>query len=46
MTEETELRIQNITAKIALKFCSEAWVLRKGHEQSLEASQMKFLDTH
>jgi len=43
MTEETELRIHNITAKVALKFCSDAWVLRKGYEQSLEASQMKFL---
>ena len=43
MTKETELRIHNITAKVALKFCSEAWMLRKGHEQSLKASQMKFL---
>jgi hypothetical protein len=38
MTKETELRIHNITVKVALKFCSEAWVLRKGREQSLEAS--------
>jgi len=29
MNKETKLRIQNITAKAALKFGSEAWVLRK-----------------
>jgi hypothetical protein len=29
MTKETNLRIQNITAKAALKFGSEAWVLKK-----------------
>ena len=33
----------NITAKAALKFGSEAWVLRKREEQRLEATQMKFL---
>jgi len=43
MTKEIELRIHNITAKVALKFYSEAWLLRKGHEQNLEASPMKFL---
>lgn len=43
MTEETELRIHNIAVRVALKFCSEAWVLRKRHEQNLEASPMKFL---
>jgi len=43
MTKKTELRIHNITAEVALKFCSEAWVLRKGHEQSLDVSQMKLL---
>jgi hypothetical protein len=32
-----------ITAKAALKFGSEAWVLKKRDEQRLEASQMKFL---
>jgi len=32
-----------ITAKAALKFGSEAWVLKKGEEQRLEAAQMKFL---
>ena len=32
-----------ITAKAALKFGSEAWVLKKREEQRLEATQMKFL---
>ena len=31
------------TAKAALKFGSEAWVLKKREEQRLEATQMKFL---
>jgi len=43
MNKETKLRIQNITAKAALKFESAAWVLKKREEQRLEASQMKFL---
>ena len=30
-------------AKAALKFGSEAWVLKKREEQRLEAAQMKFL---
>ena len=30
-------------AKAALKFGSEAWVLKKREEQHLEATQMKFL---
>ena len=33
MTKETKLRIHNITAKSALKFGSEAWVLKKREEQ-------------
>jgi len=37
------LRIHNITAKAALKFGTEAWVLKKREEQCLEAAQMKFL---
>jgi len=41
--KETKLRIHNITAKAALKFGSEAWVLKKREEQRLEAAQMKFL---
>jgi len=40
---ETKLRIHNITAKVALKFGSEAWVMKKREEQRLEAAQMKFL---
>ena len=43
MNKETKLRIHNITAKAALKFVSEAWVLKKRQEQRLEAAQMKFL---
>ena len=43
MNKETKLRIHNITAKAALKFGSEAWVLKKREEQRFEAAQMKFL---
>jgi len=43
MNKETKLRIHNITAKAALKFGSETWVLNKREEQRLEAAQMKFL---
>ena len=43
MNKETKLSIHNITAKAALKFGSEAWVLKKREEQHLEAAQMKFL---
>jgi len=43
MNKETKLWIRNITAKAALKFGSEAWVLKKREEQRLEAAQMKFL---
>jgi len=43
VNKETKLRILNITAKAALKFGSEAWVLKKTEEQRLEATQMKFL---
>ena len=43
MNKETMLRIHNITAKAALKFRSEARVLKKREEQRLEAAQMKFL---
>jgi len=43
MNKETKLRFNNITAKAALKFGSEAWVLKKREEQRLEAAQMKFL---
>jgi hypothetical protein len=43
MTRETKLRIQNITAKVSLKFCSEAWVVKRRDEQRLESAQMEFL---
>jgi hypothetical protein len=43
MNKETTLRIHNITAKAALKFGNEAWVLKKREEQRLEAAQMNFL---
>jgi len=43
MNKETKLRIHNITAKAALKFGSEAWVLKKREEHRLEAAQMTFL---
>ena len=35
MNKETKLRIHNITAKEALIFGSEAWVLKKREEQRL-----------
>jgi len=43
MNKETKLRIHNITAKAALKFGSEAWVLKKREKQRLEATQMNLL---
>ena len=43
INKETILRIHNITAKTALEFGSEAWVLKKREEQRLEAAQMTFL---
>ena len=43
MNKETKLRILNITAKAALKFGSETWVLKKSEEQRLEAAQKKYL---
>ena len=43
MNKETKLRIHNFTVKAALKFGSEAWVLKKRDEPRLEAAQMKFL---
>ena len=42
-TLNTTPKIHNITAKAALKFGSEVWVLKKREEQRLEAAQMKFL---
>jgi hypothetical protein len=43
MNKETKLRFHNITAKAALKFGSEVWVLKEREGQRLEAAQMKFL---
>jgi len=43
MNKETKLRIHSITAEAALKFGSEALVLKKREEQRLEAAQMKVL---
>ena len=43
MNKVTKLRIHNITAKAALRFGNEAWVLEKREEQRFEAAQMKFL---
>ena len=42
MNKETKLRIHNITAKAALIFGTEAWVLKKRDEKRLEAAKMKF----
>jgi hypothetical protein len=42
MNKETKLRIHNITAKAAMKFGSEAWLLKEREEQCLEAALMKF----
>ena len=43
INKDTKLWIHKIAAKAALKFGSEAWVLKKREEQRLEAAQMKFL---
>jgi hypothetical protein len=41
--KERKLTIHKITVKAALKFGSEAWVLKKREEKRLEAAQTKFL---
>jgi hypothetical protein len=41
--KDIKLRIRNITAHAAVKFGSEAWVLKKREKQRLETAQMKFL---
>jgi len=43
MNKETKLRSRKVTAKAALKFGSEHWVLKKREERRLEAAQMEFL---
>jgi hypothetical protein len=42
MSNETKLRIHNITAK-ALKYGRETWVSNKRYEQRLEAAKMRCL---
>jgi hypothetical protein len=43
MSNQTKPRIHNMTAKAALKYGSETWVLNKRDRQLLEAAQMRFL---
>jgi hypothetical protein len=42
MSNQTKLRIHNITAKTALKYGSETWVLNKRDKQRLEAAHLRF----
>ena len=41
--QRNKLRIHNITAKAAMQFGSDAWVLKKREERRLEVAQMKFV---
>ena len=43
MTEETQLTIRSIAEKEAFEFGNEAWVVKKGDEKRMEATEMKFL---
>jgi hypothetical protein len=43
MNKETKLIIHNITAKAALKFGSEAWVLKKREKKQKEEEKMKIM---
>jgi hypothetical protein len=43
MSNKTKLRIHNITAKAALKYGSETWVLNSRDKQRLETALMRFL---
>jgi hypothetical protein len=43
ITKETKLSVHNIKAKVALKFRSEARLLKKRDEHILDTSQMTFL---
>jgi len=45
MNKETKLRIHNITAKAAVKFGSEAWVLKKREEQTFRSSTDEIFET-
>jgi hypothetical protein len=43
MSNETKLRMHNITAKAALKYGSEAWVLNKRDKHRLETAHVRVL---
>ena len=45
MNKETKLRIHNITAKAALKFGSEAWVLKKREVTTFRSSTDEIFET-
>jgi len=45
MNKETKLRIHNITAKAALKFESEAWVLKKKRRTTFRSSTDEIFKT-
>ena len=45
MTKETKLRIHNITAKAALKFGSEVWVLKKKRQTTFRSSTDEIFET-
>jgi hypothetical protein len=45
MKKETKLRIHNITAKAALKFGSEAWVLKKKRGTTYRSSTDEIFET-
>ena len=45
MYKETKLRIHNITAKAALKFGSEAWVLKKRGGTTFRSSTDEIFET-
>jgi hypothetical protein len=45
MTKETKLRIHNITAKAALKFGSEVWVLKKKRQTTFRSNTDEIFET-
>ena len=45
MNKETKLRIHNITAKAALKFGSDAWVLKKREGTTFRSSTDEIFET-
>jgi hypothetical protein len=40
---ETKVRIHKITRKASLKYCSEAWMLKKRDTETMKAAQEEFL---